>query len=91
VDTSIIVGAATALTGAIVFLFKLFITENKANQESMLDLSVQIGEMKGREAGITHLSAEVLETVHNALTRTDPLIKPEDNHGKATDRPDPLH
>ncbi len=71
---TLIIGACTALSGAVVYLFKLVISLTKEqaevtrrHSEKFAELSNQIGEYKGRQEGIQKLSEEVLQTVHKAI------------------------
>lgn len=64
---AVVIGAGTALTGAITYLFKqvMYLSRKQAA------LSLEIGELKGRQAGIQDMSSEVLKTVHNAIRQLD--------------------
>lgn len=64
---AVVIAAGTALTGAITYLFKqvMYLSRKQAA------LSLEIGELKGRQAGIQDMSSEVLKTVHNAIRQLD--------------------
>ena len=61
---AVVVAAGTALTGAVTYLFKQVMDLSKKQTAQALE----IGQLKGRQKGIQELSAEVLRTVHNALS-----------------------
>jgi len=50
--------------GAIAFLFKIVIELSREQSQTR----EEVGEFRGRHEGIKHLSAQVLQTVHDATT-----------------------
>lgn len=64
---TIVLAAGGALTGAIGIMYKTIMQLNKDQS----DIREQLGEMKGKQDGIEALSAEVLQTVHNALNKKE--------------------
>lgn len=64
---AVVIGSGAALTGAITYLFKqvMYLSRKQAA------LSLEIGELKGRQQGIQDMSSEVLKTVHNAIRQLD--------------------
>lgn len=60
---TLILGAGAGLAGAITFLFAIVMKQS----EKHTDLSKEVGELKGKNEGITQLSSQVLQTVHEAL------------------------
>ena len=57
---NLIVGAASAMTTAIAFLFRTVIDLHRDQR----DLSEKFGELNGRQKGIEELSEKVLAIVH---------------------------
>jgi len=70
---TIVLAAGGALTGAIGIMYKTIMQLNK----DQADIREQLGEMRGKHEGIERLSAEVLQTVHNAMSKKskDPTEK----------------
>lgn len=68
---TIVLAAGGALTGAIGIMYKTIMQLNKDQS----DIREQLGEMKGKQDGIEQLSAEVLQTVHNALNKKSEYSK----------------
>ena len=70
---TIVLAAGGALTGAIGIMYKTIMQLNKDQS----DIREQLGEMRGKNDGIERLSTEVLQTVHNAMSKKskDPAEK----------------
>ena len=64
---TIVVAVGTSLAAAVSYLFKQVMSLSRSQTEQ----AREIGELKGRQEGIKHLSQEVLETVHNAINQSD--------------------
>jgi len=62
---TIVLAAGTALTGAIGVMYRTIISMNK----DQANIREELGQMKGKQEGIEHLSKEVLQTVHNAMEK----------------------
>ena len=62
---TIVLAAGTALTGAIGVMYRTIISMNK----DQANIREELGQMKGKQDGIEHLSREVLQTVHNAMKK----------------------
>lgn len=62
---TIVLAAGTALTGAIGVMYRTIITMNK----DQANIREELGQMKGKQDGVEHLSKEVLQTVHNAIKK----------------------
>lgn len=62
---TIVLAAGTALTGAIGVMYRTIISMNK----DQANFREELGQMKGKQEVIEHLSKEVLQTVHNAMEK----------------------
>lgn len=62
---TIVLAAGAALTGAIGVMYRTIISMNK----DQANIREELGQMKGKQDGIEHLSKEVLQTVHNAIKK----------------------
>ena len=62
---TIVLAAGTALTGAIGVMYRTIISMNK----DQANIREELGQMKGKQDGIEHLSKEVLQAVHNAIEK----------------------
>ena len=60
---TIVLAAGGALAGAIGVMYKTIMDMNKDQS----DIREELGQLKGKQDGIENLSAEVLQTVHDAL------------------------
>lgn len=60
---TIIMGAGSALSGAVVILFKIVMKQNT----EQIKLSEKVGHLEGKQDGIKTLSEDVLQAVHNAV------------------------
>ena len=60
----LVVAAGSVMGGCIAYQFRLIIT-TKAEQAKQGE---DLGELRGRQTGIAHLSAQVLQTVHDAVS-----------------------
>jgi len=60
---TIVLAAGGALAGAIGVMYKTIMNMNK----DQADIREELGQLKGKQDGIENLSAEVLQTVHDAL------------------------
>ena len=60
---TIVLAAGGALAGAIGVMYKTIMDMNK----DQADIREELGQLKGKQDGIENLSAEVLQTVHDAL------------------------
>ena len=61
---TIVLAAGGALAGAIGVMYKTIMDMNK----DQADIREELGQLKGKQDGIEHLSSEVLQTVHDALS-----------------------
>lgn len=64
---TLLMAAGGGMATAIALLFKTVMETNKKHT----DLSVEVGELRGKNEGIQNLSAEVLETVHRAVSKNN--------------------
>jgi hypothetical protein len=71
---TIVLAAGSGLTAAIGIMYRTIITMNK----DQANIREELGQMKGRQEGIEHLSREVLQTVHNAVKKRN------ENHNYTT-------
>ena len=70
---TLVVAVVTSLAGAVSYLYKQVMQLSK----SQVKHAREIGELRGRQDGITALSQEVLETVRRALGAGDDNEPPQ--------------
>jgi len=62
---TLVLAAGGALTAAIGVMYRTIMELNKEQAK----IREELGEMRGKNDGIKHLSEDVLQTVHNALNK----------------------
>ena len=64
---TLIIAAGTGLAGAVSVLFKIVMKQSDEQQA----LSKEVGKLQGKQDGIRQLSADVLQTVHEACSENE--------------------
>lgn len=85
----LILGALSALSGVVVYLFNLVMNQNKEHKNLIIEqtkeqvrISKELGEVSGQQEGIKTLAREVIQTVHAAVAEKPSTTSEDSNFSK---------